>query len=150
MPPLNTHPADPDHPKGMGWMLAAGFPDPRPGGHPDLQLVLVQGWDAWSERAWDFGMRWHPELQTKWVVGGGQFGCGEIVDEKPATEADIFTGADEVLDMIADEKPEFVAEIRRIVESGTDAEKAAANASLRKNVMDMMKIAQMMGGGKSP
>lgn len=148
MPPLNVHPADPNHPKGMAWAVAAGFPDPRPGGHPNLQLVLVQGWEPFSEQLWDFGFRWHPELQKKWVVGGGQFGVGEITDKQPETVQDIYSGAEEVLDMIAEKEPAFVAEIRRVRDSGTDAEKAQANSELRRNVMDMMKIAQMMGSSQ--
>lgn len=140
------HPADPNHPKGMAWVLAAGFPDPREGSFPNIQLVLKQGWEAWSQQAYEFGLRWHPELQTKWVVGGGQFGVGEITTEKPPAEPTLEESCEEVLDMIAESQPGFVNEMRRIRGEGTEQEKAQAVSELRKNMVDMMKIAQYMEG----
>jgi hypothetical protein len=147
MPIANVHPADPDSPKGMAWVLAAGFPDPRPGGHPNQQLVLVQGWEPWSELMWDLGLRWHPELQNKWITGGGQFSVGELTGQKPETAESLETQCDEVLDMIAESQPGFVSELRRIRDEGTDGEKTKAVSELRRNVMDLMKLVQYVEGG---
>ncbi|MBB5167199.1 hypothetical protein [Mycobacterium sp. AZCC_0083] len=149
--PLSHHPADPNHPKGMAWAMAAGFPDPRGGTFSNQQLVLIQGWDSWSEQLWDLGFRWHPELQTKWVKGGSQFAVGTLVDEKPPEAATFEQECDEVLEMIAESNPGFVDEIRRIRDSGTEAERTVAVSELQKNVADMMRLAQFVqqqGGGQ--
>lgn len=146
--PLNHHPADPQHPKGMAWALAAGFPDPRPG-QPNQQLVLIQGWDAWSEQMWALGFRWHPELQTKWVKGGSQFMPGEILDEKPPPPPSLEEEADSVLDMIEESQPEFVKAIRNLRANGSEAEKQVALKELNKNVTDMAKIAEFVKGGNT-
>lgn len=148
MPPGSIHPANPEHPKGMAWVLAAGFPDPRGDTYPNQQLVLVQGWDFWSEQAWDLGIRWHPELQTKWVTGGGQFAPGTLTNEKPEKAETLEEQAEEVLDMIAEEKPEFVAALRAIRAEGSDSEKKKAAGELQKNVIDMMKLAEYVNGGQ--
>lgn len=149
MPPGSVHPASPEHPKGMAWAMAAGFPDPRGDTYPNQQLVLVQGWDAWSEQLWSLGFRWHPDLQTKWVTGGGQFAPGTLTDEKPPVAATLEEQADEVLDMIAEEKPEFVKALRMLRAEGTEAEKKVAVGELQKNVVDMMKLAEYIKGGES-
>lgn len=147
---MSHHPADPNHPKGMAWAMAAGFPDPRGQGHSNQQLVLIQGWDLWSEQLWDMGFRWHPELQRKWVVGGSQFAVGQLVDEKPEAAPDFEAQCDEVLSMIAESNPGFVDEIRRIRDEGTESEKTVAISELRKNVADMMRLAQYVQGGGGP
>lgn len=145
--PMSHHPADPEHPRGMAWVMGAGFPDPRGGVHSNQQHVLIQGWDPWSEQLWELGVRWHPELQKKWVVGASQFAAGTLVDEKPADEPDFAAQCDEVLDMIAESNPGFVQEIRRIRETGTEQERGVARSELQKNVADMMRLAQYIGGG---
>lgn len=142
------HPADPNHPKGMAWVLAAGFPDPREGNFPNIQLVLKQGWESFSEQLWRFGFRWHPEFQEIYVVGGGQFGVGEITTEKPPAEPTLEESCEEVLDMIAESQPGFVNEMRRIRDQGSEQEKVQAVSELRKNMVDMMKIAQYVEGKK--
>ncbi len=126
MAPFNVHPPDPDHPKGLAWLLGVGFVDPRPGVHPNQPGAVIQSWEPTSELYWDLGIRWHPELATKWAVGGGQFQPAEIVDEKPA-DAEPQTmeqAAEEVLEMLADEHPEYAELLKKIHSVGSDEERA--------------------------
>lgn len=147
--PMSHFPADPNHPKGMAWAMGAGFPDPRGSTYSNQQHVLIQGWDAWSEQLWTLGFRWHPELQEKWVVGASQFAAGNLVDEKPADAPGFEAQCDEVLDMIAESNPAFVNEIRRIRDNGTEQERTVAVGELRKNVSDMMRLAEFVQGSGS-
>ncbi|WP_099021265.1 hypothetical protein [Mycolicibacterium palauense] len=87
---------------------------------------MIQSWEPTSELYWDLGIRWHPELATKWAVGGGQFQPAEIVDEKPA-DAEPQTmeqAAEEVLEMLADEHPEYAELLKKIHSVGSDEERA--------------------------
>ncbi|AJD82114.1 minor tail protein [Mycobacterium phage Azrael100] len=112
------HPPDPNDPKGMAWVFAAGFADPRPG-YPNQALVLKQSWEPTSQMWWDLGLRWHPELQTKWIKGGGQFGAGEIVDAPPE-EKSLQELAEE---MAAEQFAQMKAEVDRVREHGSEWEK---------------------------
>lgn len=125
MAPVNVHPADPDHPKGMAWVLGAGMVDPRPGNRSNQPMAIVQSWEPTSELWWDLGLRWHPELATKWTVGGGQFAVAEIVTEKP--EHGPLTaerGAEEVLEFLASEHPEYAEMLKKIHDAGSAEERA--------------------------
>jgi len=46
------HPPDPDDPKGMAFIFAAGFVDPRKGGKPNQMLVLKESWEPTSAMYW--------------------------------------------------------------------------------------------------
>lgn len=124
MGPLTIDPPDPDSPKGMSWVMGVGMVDPRPGNHPNQPMAIVQSWEPTSKLWWDLGLRWHPELATKWAVGGGQFSVAEVVSEKPeALEQTLEQGAEEVLEYIATEHPEYAEMLRKIRSAGTDIER---------------------------
>lgn len=124
MAPLTISAPDPNSPKGMSWVLGCGMVDPRPGNHPNQLMAIVQSWEPTSELWWDLGLRWHPELATKWAVGGGQFCTAEILDEKPdISEQTMEQGAEEVLEFLGTEHPEYAEMLRRIHAAGTDAER---------------------------
>ncbi|APQ42138.1 minor tail protein [Mycobacterium phage MrMagoo] len=124
MPPLNVHAPDPESPKGMAFILGAGMVDPRPGNNPNQPMAIVQSWEPTSELWYALGLRYHPELATKWLVGGGQFECAQIVDEKPdEPEMTLEQGAEEVLEFIAAEHPEHAEVLRQIHAAGTEKER---------------------------
>jgi hypothetical protein len=150
MAPLNVHPPDPNHPKGMAFVMGAGFVDPRNGKTwADREpMALIQSWEPTSEMWWALGLRWHPELATKWLNGGGQFSVGELVDEKPE-EMTIEQGAEEVLDYIAADNPEFAEMVKRIRAAGTDEEKAVLLKEFESNIRSIVKMAEYVKGGPS-
>jgi len=121
---LNVQAPDPNSPKGMAWVLGVGMVDPRPGNNPNQPMAIVQSWEPTSELWWDLGLRWHPELATKWAVGGGQFQVAEILSEKPdSTEVTLEESAEEVLEYIGQEHPEYADMLKRIRETGSDTER---------------------------
>lgn len=139
--PVNVHRPDPEHPKGMGWLMGVGFVDPRPGNHPNQPMALTQSWEPTSELWWELGMRWHPELATKWAVGGGQFEVAEIRSEKP--EDDELTpeeGAEEVLEYIGREHPEHAEMLRKIKACGTAEERAKLARKYNTEIKKLMKL----------
>ncbi|QNJ56837.1 minor tail protein [Mycobacterium phage Reindeer] len=123
--PLNVHPPDPNHPKGMAWVLGVGMVDPRPSAPTDRQpMAITQSWEPTSEIWWALGLRWHPELATKWARGGGQFEVAELLDEKPEEdEITLEQGAEEVLEFIGQEHPEYAEMLKKIHSAGSDAER---------------------------
>lgn len=147
MPPLTCPPADPNRPDGMGWVLGAGMCDPRVGKTlQDRQpMAIIQSWAATSELWWKLGLRWHPELATKWLKGGGQFQVAEVVDEPPE-ELTIEMGAEQVLEMLAEAQPEYVETVKRIRDSGTAEQKAAALKGFEGQIKDIVKLAEYVKG----
>lgn len=139
------HPPDPNDPKGMAFIFAAGFCDPRPGGypknlHPNQALVVKQAWEPTSKMYWDLGMRYHPELATKWVEGGGQFTIGKIVDKMP-DEPDIEQLAK---DMAADQFSQMLAEVERVKKHGTPYEKKRLKERFQQAGVEAMRMAEMI------
>lgn len=127
MPPLSIHHPDPNSPKGMAWVVGVGMVDPRPGGHPNQPMAIIQSWEPMSELWWELGLRWHPELATKWATGGGQFAVSEILDEKPEGADNPQTmeqAAEEVIEFLAEEHPEYADMLKKIRSAGTDVERA--------------------------
>ena len=121
---LNVHAPDPKSPRGMAWVLGVGMVDPRPGNNPNQPMAIVQSWEPTSELWWDLGLRWHPELATKWAVGGGQFQVAQIASEKPdSTETSLEESAEEVMEFIGKEHPEYAEMLKKIRETGSDAER---------------------------
>jgi hypothetical protein len=111
-------------------------------------MAIIQSWGPTSELWWSLGLRWHPELATKWLKGGGQFQVADIVDEPPE-ELTIEQGAEQVLDLIGQDNPDFVNSIKRLRESGTAEEKAAALKGFEGQVKNLLKIAEYMKGDSS-
>lgn len=127
--------------------MGAGFVDPRAGKTwADREpMALIQSWEPTSELWWDLGLRWHPELATKWLTGGGQFQVADIVTEKPV-ERDLEDEAEEVLAYIAGENPEFAETLRRIKECGTEQERAALLREFEQNIKSIIKMANYIKG----
>jgi hypothetical protein len=139
------HPPDPKDPRGMAWAFAAGFVDPRPGGYPkntypNQVLALKESWEPTSQMFWDLGFRYHPELATKWIEGGGQFTCARIVDEPPV-EQSIQELAEE---MAKDQYEQMVAEVERVKEHGSPFEKKRLLQRFQQAGEQAQQMAQML------
>jgi len=141
------HPPDPSNPKGMAFIMGAGFVDPRAGKTwADREpMALVQSWEPTSELWWELGLRWHPELATKWLKGGGQFQVAEIVSEKPE-ERTLEQDAEEVMDFLASENPEFAKTLKRVRDCGSDEERAALLREFEQNIKSMTKMSEYIRG----
>lgn len=125
MAPLNVHAPDPEHPKGMAWVLGVGMIDPRKGNKPRQPMALIQSWEPTSELWWDLGLRWHPELATKWAKGGGQFMVADVIEQKPTEpEITIEQGAEAFLEHLGEEHPQYAEMLKVIRESGSDEDRA--------------------------
>lgn len=147
MAPFNVHAPDADSPRGMAFIMGAGFVDPREGrGGVREPMALTQSWEPTSELWWSLGLRWHPELATRWLAGGGQFAVAQIVDAPPA-ELTLEAGAKEVLEMIGAENPEFAEMVSRISAAGTDEEKAALLKEFEANIQQIIRMAEFVRGG---
>lgn len=109
----------------MAWLMGVGMVDPRPNAMvPRQPMAITQSWEPTSELWWELGLRWHPELATKWAVGGGQFAVADIVSEKPEQLAQTTEqAAEEILEYIASENPQYAEVLKRIRESGSDEER---------------------------
>lgn len=142
---LGVHEPDPNHPEGMAWVFAAGICDPRPGGypkkvHPNQQWALKQSWEPTSRMFWDLGLRYHPELATKWIEGGGQFALGNIVD-KPPEEPDMKDLIDEFSE---DQFAAMKAEIDRVMDTGTPWQKKRLMQRFRMAATQSAQVADMI------
>jgi len=133
----------------MAFILGAGAVDPRAGKTwADRQpMALVQSWEPTSELWWALGLRWHPELATKWLVGGGQFGVGQVVDEPPPPPKPIEAEAEELLEFIGKDNPEFADMLRRIREAGTPEQRQALLREFEGNITSLQKMANYIQGG---
>lgn len=142
------HPPDPNHPKGMAFIMGAGFVDPRAGKTwADREpMALTQSWEPTSELWWELGLRWHPELATKWLTGGGQFQVAEIVTEKPE-ERTLEQDAEEVLEFISEENPQFAETLRRVRECGTEEERAKLLKEFEQNIKSIIRMSEYIKGG---
>src|SRR5271168_1074603 len=117
----------------MAWVLGVGMIDPRRGNRPRQPMALTQSWEPTSELWWDLGLRWHPELATKWAKGGGQFTTAEVISEKPTDpEVTVEQGAEALLEYLGEENPQYADMLKAIRESGSDDDRA--------------KLAEQLGG----
>nr|WP_140393837.1 hypothetical protein [Nitrospira cf. moscoviensis SBR1015] len=120
----------------MAFVMGAGIVDFRPGRSiiSDRQpIAVVQAWGPTSELWWKLGLRYHPELATHHLKGGGQWSLAELVEGPPPAPEPAMTNeqiAEKVLEIVAETKPEFVQSIKNIRESGTEEQKAAARKRL--------------------
>lgn len=142
-----VNPPDPNSPKGMAFIMGAGFVDPRSGKTwADREpMALVQSWEPTSELWWALGLRWHPELATKWLSGGGQFQVASIVSERPE-ERSVAEDAEEVLEFIASENPEFAETLKRIKSCGSDQEREALLREFEQNMKSIMAMVEYVKG----
>lgn len=141
------HPPDPDDPKGMAFIMGAGFVDPRAGKTwADREpMALVQSWEPTSELWWELGLRWHPELATKWLKGGGQFKVAELVSEKPEDRT-LEQDAEEVLDFLGSENPELAKTLKRVRDCGSEEERAALLREFEQNIKSIKKMSEYVRG----
>lgn len=140
-----VHPPDPKDPKGMAFIFAAGFCDPRPGGypkkmHPNQCLVLKESWEPTSAMWWDLGIRYHPNLATKWIAGGGQFTIGQIVNEPPEEQSD----EELAREMAEAQYADMVAEIDRVKKHGSAYEKKRLYQRFQQAGAQAMQMAEML------
>lgn len=140
--PLNIHPADPDHPKGMAWVMGVGFVDPRPGKTERQPMALTQCWEETSALWWSLGLRWHPELATKWSRGGGQFSVSEIVDKDPGPEQTLEQGAEEILEALAEEHPEYAEMLKTIRQAGSDEDRAQLSEKFEGEIKRLLALSK--------
>lgn len=131
----------------MAWVLGVGMVDPRPGNKPNQPMAITQSWEPTSELWWDLGLRWHPELATKWATGGGQFAVSQISTEKPVKgEQTIEEAAEETLTWIASEHPEWAQKLREIHDVGTDAERQALLQNYQRDIERLMTMKKYIEG----
>jgi hypothetical protein len=83
-----------------------------------IPLISPQLTAGVSKMLWDFGFRWHPELQNSWIEGVAGLGTvANLVDEKPE-ETDFKDGA---LDFLEANNPELMEAIRNVKPEERDA-----------------------------
>jgi hypothetical protein len=144
---LTLPPPDPNTPEGLAFLFTAGMVDPRAGKTlADRQpMMILQSMVPTAKLFWELGVRWHPELAEKWLKGGGQFQVAEVVNEQPE-EFTLEQGAEEVLEILARDKPELVDTIKRIRENGTPEQKAAAVKKFEADIRQIVKMAEYVRG----
>jgi len=133
----------------MAFIMGAGFVDPRAGKTlADREpMALVQSWEPTSELWWALGLRWHPELATKWLANGGQFRVADIVDEKPQ-ERTLEQDAEEVLDIIAETNPELVEMIKHARDGGSTEDRAKLLKQFESNIESLVRMSAYVQGGE--
>jgi uncharacterized protein (UPF0335 family) len=143
-----VHDPDPTDPKGMAFLFAAGMCDPRPGGypksmHPNQIMALKESWEPTSSMYWDLGIRYHPELATKWLEGGGQFTVAQVVD-KPPEELD---NEELARQMAEDQYQQMVEEIERVKKHGTPYQKKRLYQRFKQAGVQAAQMAEMLKAG---
>lgn len=136
--PSPIPPPDPNSPEGLSFIFSAGMIDPRSAMQGQrMPMMLVQGWPLQSRLYWELGIRYHPELATKHLKGGGQFSVADIIDGPPPPPDAPMTpeeAAEKMLDIVAESNPEFAAAIRRMKNQGETPEKARLREQLNQNM----------------
>jgi hypothetical protein len=108
-------------------------------------MALTQSWEPTSELWWDLGLRWHPELAKKWVVGGGQFTIGKVVTKQPEKlHTTVEEGAEEVLEYIAGISPEYADALKRIRECGSDEERTKLAKEFESEISKLLQLKQFV------
>jgi hypothetical protein len=149
---VQVPPPDPNSPEGMAFVFSAGMVDPRIGKSINtdrLPMLLIQGWAAQSKLYHELGIRYHPELATKHLKGGGQFQVAEIVDgppPPPEPAMDTEGAAEKILEIISENNPEFAANIRRIRDTGSDSERSEAIQKLGSEMNGLQNLADYIQG----
>lgn len=122
--------------------------DPRQGSHPNQPMALTQSWQPTARLWWDLGLRYHPELATKWAVGGGQFTVAQVVTKQPEKlHMTVEEGAEEVLEYIAGISPEYAETLKRIKEVGSDEERASLVKEFESEITKLLKLTKFVSKG---
>lgn len=147
MAPLTIPKPNPETPEGLAFLFTAGMVDPRPGRTLDDRqpMMILQSMAPTAKLFWDLGVRWHPDLATKWITGGGQFSVAQVVDEKPE-EPTIEKAAEEMLNDIAKTNPDYAKHIRTLRESGSPEQIQTALKQLESQIKDVAKMADYIKG----
>jgi hypothetical protein len=85
-----------------------------------IPLISPQLTAGVSQMLWDFGFRWHPELQSVWVEGVAGLGTVAALTETRPVEVDL---EDAAADFLAANNPELMEMIRN---AGPDEREALA------------------------
>lgn len=92
----------------FAWIFAAGVPDPRGENYPNQPLIPPPCWPAFSKMLYEFGCRFDPELQQRWVSPArgplGPFTAAGSTDVKP----------DDIADFVADQFPQVAERVRNV------------------------------------
>ncbi|MFM8798901.1 MAG: hypothetical protein ACKODT_08085 [Fluviibacter sp.] len=127
---------DPNNPaQHAAWCWAAGIPDPSPVRPVPIPLIGPMLVESVSRLLWDFGFRWHADLQTKWIEGSAGLGTvAKLSDDKPAESGeDLMTAA---WDFLMENNPELLASINNSDDSG----KKELLSKLEKNFKDLQSL----------
>jgi hypothetical protein len=129
----------------MAWVLGVGMVDPRPGNWPNQPMALVQSWAPTSKLWWDLGLRYHPELATKFAKGGGQFTIAEVTsvasDEPSMT---VEEGAAHVLAEMGEANPEYAEMLRQIRDTGSDEDRAKLAAHAQNEIRKLAELVKFI------
>lgn len=83
-----------------------------------------------SQLLWDFGFRWHPDLQKKWIEGVAGMGMvAKLVDKQPQQSG----LADSAMDFLAENNPDLLD----VIKSGNPQDKQQLLKKLEKNFNDL-------------
>jgi hypothetical protein len=74
-----------------------------------IPLITPQLVEGVSEMLWDFGFRWHADLQTKWIIGSAGLGMVAQLSDKTPAEDDFEQSAEEFLTAT---NPEVLAAVK--------------------------------------
>jgi hypothetical protein len=140
MHPIQSE-CDPNSPEQhAAWCWAAGIPDPSPSRPMPIPLISPQLTAGVSKMLWDFGFRFHPELQTVWVDGVAGLGMVAGLTENRPAEVDLDAAASELL---AATNPELMEMIKN---AGPD-ERQALVAKLEKSFGQIQELIDALKEG---
>lgn len=118
----------------FAWIFSAGVPDPRGEQYPFQPMIPAPCFAAFSKLLYDFGCRFHPELQTLWVKPAS----GPLAVLKARGVAGI---EQDVAAMLVDQFPEKAAELLTVTpENRSEALKKQAQELL--DSIERLKAAQ--------
>lgn len=129
-----------EDPKEMfAWMFAAGVPDPRGEKYPNQPMIPGPCMEALSQMLYDFGGRFDPEKQTKWLKRP----AGPDMNFRTWETTDILPDAAE---MLADIAPEKAAAIAQVTPETHQAALAEATTKMLDSIDRLRAAKELMGG----
>lgn len=129
----------------FAWMFTAGVPDPRDGGEGKFRnqpLIPPACFSALSKMLWDFGCRFHPDLQTKWIKpSDGAFRNFEVWETVGVKPPEVMP---QVAAMAADQYPEMAAAIADMDPADHEAALREVEDKLLSGLSRLMKAREQM------